>query len=184
MEISLAAPYGLAPARNEPTKAMREASWKPATETVSVDGHFVQVRPYEDGFIFTRMDANDEAQLYICFVHKFSYQGRDVYVQKNVWQLPGCPKGFARLVMRYFSQNGNILVSDERQRKLGAEMWKRFVKEDTNDRFVYVQHTNGLSLVEPHTKNMMLSFAYQGNATDKLFVVSDKPVNGRVRSKW
>lgn len=184
MEISLAAPYGMAPARDVPTAAIQNASWAPHTETIEIDGRYVEVRPYEDGFIYTLMDSKDEAQLYLCVVNQFDHHGRDVFVQKNVWQMKGCPKGFARQVMRHFSSHGNILVSDARQRKRGAEMWKKFIKENTSDRIVYVQHRNGLSLVEPHTKNMMVAFAYQGNSDEKVFVVSDEPVSGRVRSKW
>lgn len=183
MLISLAAPYGVAPAREKPTALLLKNALEKPTEWDSCDGHMIGIRKYDDGFIYTRWDADSVNLLYLCVVNRFEHMGRNVYVQKNVWQLPGCPKGFARKMMLYFSQNGNILVSDSMQRKAGADMWKKFLNE-TEDRYMYVQGANGSSQILPHTKSMLIAFAYVGNAGGKIFVVSDKPVEGRVRSKW
>jgi hypothetical protein len=192
MEISIAHPFGNAPEKPTPSKAIMErANQKPTkwlranfdSPHIAATAVVIGIIPYDSDELYVYRDGRGEI-VYLCVVSKFDTDGRATYVQKNVWQLDGCPRGFARMVMRWFCSNGSILASDERQRKKGAEMWKRFLAEDCADRFAYVQHANGLSGLTPHTKSMLIAFAYAGNADDKIFVVSDQPITGRVRAKW
>lgn len=185
MEVAIAMPYGAMPARSNPSGWIFDAVNQQHSHQVHLESGevlFVIDRDMGEFAYVLRADPNDVSSevLYVSLVVKRSHHGRDVFVQTNVWQLPGCPRGFARRVMRYFSSGGQILISDKRQRKAGADMWKRFIKGDCADRFVYVQHKNGLSEVLPHTREMMIAFAYAGNSDEKVFVVSDQPIKSRV----
>lgn len=180
MEISLAAPYGLAPEKPMPSTALMELARMNPVRSFRVGKYKLDVVPYDECEIYVYKE-NGEI-LYLCVAERHRNNRRQIFIQKNVWQLPGCSRGFARVIMRFFCTDGRILASDSRQRKKGADMWRKFITEDCDDMNVYVQSSTGLSKIEAHTKSMMLAFAYSGNADDKIFVVSDEPITAPVRA--
>jgi hypothetical protein len=182
MEIGTAAPYGKAPDKDHPSALLLQRADAEPVRWLRVGSYTLGVIPYEADEIYVY--RNEQGNLgYLCVVSKFDSNGRETFVQKNVWQL-NCPRGFARMVMRYLSSDGRILASDERQRAKGAIMWKSFLKENCNDRHVYLQTAVSISEILPHTREMMIAFAYAGNSDTKVFAVSDQPIKGRIRSKW
>ena len=186
MEISIAHPYGNAPEKPTPSKAIMERAEQEPTSFFTLEGERnpIGLIRYDEDNLLVHRDSHGNID-YICVVATFRQSNlRQVFVQKNVWQLPNCARGFARKVMLHFCTGGRILASDERQRKKGAIMWRKFLAEDCGDKYAYVQHANGLSGLTPHTKSMLIAFAYAGNADSKIFVVSDQPITDIVRAKW
>lgn len=125
---------------------------------------------YEDD---EKWHFRDSEREYLVVLRVYRMDGRTFYSQNNVWQHN--MKGFARQVMDYLSSGTNVLISSDTQRRRGVKMWKTFLR--TTNKHVYLYNKRTATEATEANLNFLIESAWQGNASNKLWVVAEKPVH-------
>ena len=125
------------------------------------------------------------SQQYLVNMNTGVVNNRDYFRQTNVWQEN--MKGTARRVMDALSAGSNVLVSSSTQRRRGVTMWKRYLREvfAENNRHIYLMNHGRVTEVGSQDElNLLIESAWQGNASDKVWIVAEYPLPHEVKFPW